>query len=644
MHKLVINLNHRVDRKNSFMKECGWLEDYSFQHAVNGYEITNLQMKENGFEINHKWRDPFKNRRITKGEVGCFLSHYQAWQKVVQLNENTIIFEDDVKIDRFKWKENQYHEWMDEGKIDLLFLGYNENDDTGVVDGANEHLIKPCYPYNAHAYMLTPEMANDLVNTGFHRKIIPVDEILAQKVATHNIQALKVDIANQISRDELGTDIEPFSHDDWFQNFDVHAITVGTDRTKCSPLNDSSVLQKFTVKNLGKNVDWAGTDMSGPGGGHKVNLVRDYLDTLPENDIVLFTDAYDVFFTRNLQEIVKRYLDASVEILFGAEATCWPDDSMSTLHPDPNLFKYKYLNSGQYIGRVGALKDFFAERLNDEDDDQLYMQRVWLNDTTKFSVGLDYEQYIFQTHEPECRVDNELWNPITNTVPCLYHGNGGEDAKLLFDKLWTTVNAKYSKQLPTKRVIHTNSNAVASPMFIPHTGKIDILEKDMIVVDFMTQSQCERLIEMGDAHAGWEPMPEDKFPAYEIRVKELGLWDEMSAHWKENVVPIVEKYWKPIEMYGMRDAFIMRYSVDTQRSLPLHNDASLVTGSVKLNDDYKGASLVYPRQGINNDDIPCGKMILFPGLVTHGHECTELVSGVKYSYTMWTQRYPGDIN
>ena len=37
-------------------------------------------------------------------------------------------------------------------------------------------------------------------------------------------------------------------------------------------------------------------------------------------------------------------------------------------------------------------------------------------------------------------------------------------------------------------------------MFIPHTGKIDILEKDMIVVDFMTQSQCERLIEMGDKH------------------------------------------------------------------------------------------------------------------------------------------------
>jgi predicted 2-oxoglutarate/Fe(II)-dependent dioxygenase YbiX len=74
----------------------------------------------------------------------------------------------------------------------------------------------------------------------------------------------------------------------------------------------------------------------------------------------------------------------------------------------------------------------------------------------------------------------------------------------------------------------------------------------------------------------------------------------------------------------------------------LHNDASLVTGSVKLNDDYLGANLIYPRQNISNKDIPVGKMILFPGALTHGHECLPLRAGVKYSYTIWTQRYIGD--
>ena len=98
-----------------------------------------------------------------------------------------------------------------------------------------------------------------------------------------------------------------------------------------------------------------------------------------------------------------------------------------------------------------------------------------------------------------------------------------------------------------------------------------------------------------------------------------------------------------MEMYGMRDGFVMRYAMNTQRKLNLHTDASLVTGSVKLNDNYEGAELVFPRQGISNKDIPIGKCILFPGTVTHGHECTELKSGVKYSLTMWSCRYPGDM-
>ena len=40
-----------------------------------------------------------------------------------------------------------------------------------------------------------------------------------------------------------------------------------------------------------------------------------------------------------------------------------------------------------------------------------------------------------------------------------------------------------------------------------------------------------------------------------------------------------------MSMYGIRDFFAMRYSLDTQTELALHNDASMVSGSVKLNDN-----------------------------------------------------------
>ena len=86
----------------------------------------------------------------------------------------------------------------------------------------------------------------------------------------------------------------------------------------------------------------------------------------------------------------------------------------------------------------------------------------------------------------------------------------------------------------------------------------------------------------------------------------------------------------------------MKYSADTQKTLGLHNDASLVTGSVKLNDDYEGATLIFPRQNITNRDIPPGKMIVFPGQVTHGHYVDELKAGTKYSATFWSARYKDD--
>lgn len=127
-------------------------------------------------------------------------------------------------------------------------------------------------------------------------------------------------------------------------------------------------------------------------------------------------------------------------------------------------------------------------------------------------------------------------------------------------------------------------------------------------------------------------------------MRELGLWDELEQYWEREIYPVIEDYWHPLKMYGLRDAFTMRYSLDTQTSLNNHHDASLVTGSVKLNDDYEGAKLIFPRQGVTNDVAEVGQCILFPGQVTHGHYCDELKGGVKYSLTMWTSRYDGDVN
>ena len=139
-------------------------------------------------------------------------------------------------------------------------------------------------------------------------------------------------------------------------------------------------------------------------------------------------------------------------------------------------------------------------------------------------------------------------------------------------------------------------------------------------------------------------MEGDKVPSQDLRLRELGLWKSLEEHWMKTVYDIVWNYWNPCHLYGLRDAFIIKYEMDKQRSLRLHNDASLVTGSVKLNDDYEGGLLEFPRYNFTNADVPVGKCLLFPGQVTHGHQSTELQRGTKYSLTIWSSRYESDRN
>ena len=627
MKKYVINLEKRPDRKEHFLQKNQGLENVEFVTAVDGYEIDGAYLKKHGYKVDQVWRDPFKDRRVTKGEVGCFISHYKLYEEIAKGKEPVMVFEDDAYV-LPNYDEPTIKEIMTQ--CDFLYLAYNENEPEWQKETDRADCLVPGYPYNSHAYVITPAGAREIM-AKWGKNIIPMDEVHAQLVDKMEVWALRQFMARSAYRTELGTDIEPTSDFDWWIDFKVHPITIGTDINKCEKLNVSADKIGFEIKNIGADKDWGGGDMTGMGGGHKIIMLQQYLAKLPADDVIIFTDAYDVFYQFDIETISRRYMDMTREIIFAAERDCWPDPGMASWHPSSHT-EYRYLNSGCFIGRVGSLMELFAEELKPDDDDQLYIQRRWLQDKENHSVGLDVEGYIFQCHEPNMEVvDGMLYNPTTYCYPAVYHGNGGAKAKHNFNEYFTNLYGFINK-------------APSSPLYIPHHGKADILEKDMLLIDFMTPDQCEQLIEIANSHGGYAPLPGDKFPAYEIRMKELGLWEELQKHWEEKVYPIVEDYWWPMQMYGLRDAFVMRYSVDTQKSLPMHNDASLVTGSVKLNDDYEGASLVFPRQNINNDDIPIGKCILFPGMVTHGHECTELKSGVKYSFTMWSSRYVGDEN
>jgi GR25 family glycosyltransferase involved in LPS biosynthesis len=610
MKKLVISLLRRADRKVEFQKNN--LQNFEYIQAIDGEAniFRHIQARPN-------WLDPFQNRPLQQNEVACFLSHINAWQKCIELNQPVIVMEDDAMINN-QWNEALYQDLINE--YDFVYLQHNENEPSQVTS-INDLIERPSYPYNMTTYCIKPTTAQSLLHMVNYSDFIPVDEFLPEVISKNvlKIVALKEDSCNQIHRSLSQSDIE---NNKPFRPYKVHAVTCGTDRKKCTYVNTSARKYGIDIVNVGTNIEWQGTDMSALGGGMKINLMKDYVKDLHDDDIILFTDAYDVFYADDLETITERFLEFGKEIVFSGELFCYPHEQLASEFPDAHT-RFKYINSGTYIGRVGELKKLYShEEIEHWDDDQLYVHKCFLYGD--FDIAIDYECYIFQTHfEGTIKLGDQLNNPETRCCPCIYHGNGGQNTT---DKFLSLYNEFHK---PT------------SAYFIPH-NKIEYLSEDMLVVDFMTQEQCERLIELADMHGGWGSLSYDKFPAQEIRMKELGLWEELEQAWQDHIVPTVEKYWRPLEMYGLRDGFVMRYAMDTQKKLNLHHDASLVTGSVKLNNDYVGAELIYPRQGFSNKDIPVGKCILFPGQVTHGHECLPLMDGVKYSLTIWSQRFPGD--
>ena len=99
--------------------------------------------------------------------------------------------------------------------------------------------------------------------------------------------------------------------------------------------------------------------------------------------------------------------------------------------------------------------------------------------------------------------------------------------------------------------------------------------------------------------------------------------------------PQLQQVWPLIDYHGLRDAFVIRYAMGEQESLREHHDVAQVSASVKLDDDHEGAELRFPRQGVDNADVPVGALLAWPSLVTHPHEVAPLRRGVKHGLTIW---------
>jgi hypothetical protein len=464
MQTFVINLDSRQDRLRFTTEQ---LKDISWERfpGINGYNMTAYDFASKGYIPFFKWKDPMLNRTLTDTEIATAMSHYRLWEKCAQIQENVLILEDD----------NLYLGGLDIAEIDILletydivYLDYKEMYPVKSID-IDDKFVKPYYPYWNNAYALSPRLATKIVESKFLNCIIPADEffplisgvdynetclgyreqffelqeIYKNLIPTKPI-AYKTKIFNQLMRPVLGSDVELGNCIMGDKRTPIHLLTVATDTSKLSYLEKSAEKYYCYYNNIGSGITWNGGDMSNPGGGQKINLMKNQLQYYDDNDIILFVDGYDVFLINNLEEIKNRFV-GRCNILFAAEVSCWPDESIASMFDFNTQTKYKYLNSGCYIGYVKDLKRLMSDDIADSDDDQLYFQKKYLDNVANpvdgYTIEIDIENYIFQclagAVDAITIIENGvLVNTDTNCCPCVIHGNGGNQHKTYFDNLF----------------------------------------------------------------------------------------------------------------------------------------------------------------------------------------------------------------
>jgi GR25 family glycosyltransferase involved in LPS biosynthesis len=161
---------------------------------------------------------------IKKRQIGCYLSHYQLYEKVKQLQNPgyTIIFEDDflIKPDNLLDDVNSILNKIDGLKLDfdILFLGnLNDNHGEHIVDSLH-YIDKNVALWGTHGYIIKNSNIDKILEKT-HFVSRPIDEELAYLSKNGEINAIvlyptlvdQLDNADSKSSTIMNVGIENFS-------------------------------------------------------------------------------------------------------------------------------------------------------------------------------------------------------------------------------------------------------------------------------------------------------------------------------------------------------------------------------------------------------------------------------------------------
>lgn len=186
MLRFVINLDSSKDRLTSIsqrLKELG----VSFERipAVNGRALSEQQISEITYPYNHFESKVRFTRELTKGEVGCFLSHRKCWERLLESDHQwALIMEDDIQISSLARPYILSSEWIPSG-VDICQLSCLKAIEHGrvleetITLCENVSLVAPLAPtpLGTQCYLISRKVAQIALDLS-ERLPAPVDNFL----------------------------------------------------------------------------------------------------------------------------------------------------------------------------------------------------------------------------------------------------------------------------------------------------------------------------------------------------------------------------------------------------------------------------------------------------------------------------------
>nr|XP_013817347.1 PREDICTED: procollagen galactosyltransferase 1 [Apteryx mantelli mantelli] len=209
----MINLKRRTDRRDRMLQtlyeqqiECKIIE------AVDGKAMNSSEVEALGIKMLPGYKDPYHGRPLTKGELGCFLSHYKIWKEIVERGlEKSVVFEDDLRFEIFFKRRlmNLMYDLEEEGlDWDLIYIGRKrmqvEHPEKSVPHVRN--LVEADYSYWTLAYVISLQGAHKLLAAEPLSKMLPVDEFLPVMFDKHPVSDYMKHFEN---RNLLAFSVEP---------------------------------------------------------------------------------------------------------------------------------------------------------------------------------------------------------------------------------------------------------------------------------------------------------------------------------------------------------------------------------------------------------------------------------------------------